>query len=219
MIITYYGHACFKLRGKEGTVITDPFNDYVGFEFPNLSADIVTISHDNPAHNNVEAVDNTARRDHPFLIDHPGEYEVEGVSVFAIKTYQDDKKGSLRGENIVYTFLMDELRVAHLGSIGHELDEKLVSEIGLVDVMFVPVGGQFSIGPKQAVEVARSLEPNIVIPMQYKTQQHDKKVFGDMATLDELTKAFEVEPEQVEKLNLSRSSLPEETELLVMKQS
>jgi L-ascorbate metabolism protein UlaG (beta-lactamase superfamily) len=219
MIITYYGHACFKLRGKEGTVITDPFNDYVGFEFPNLSADIVTVSHDNPAHNNVEAVDNTARRDHPFLIDHPGEYEVEGVSVFAIKTYQDDKKGSVRGENIVYTFLMDGLRVAHLGSIGHELDEELVSEIGLVDVLFVPAGGQFSIGPKQAVEVARSLEPNIVIPMQYKTQQHDENVFGDMAALDELTKAFEVEPEQVEKLNLSRSSLPEETELLVMKQS
>ncbi|MEA2056679.1 MAG: MBL fold metallo-hydrolase [Patescibacteria group bacterium] len=219
MIVNFYGHACFKLKSKEGTVVTDPYQNFVGFELPNLSADIVTVSHDNPAHNNIKAIDKTTRRSHPFIIDHPGEYEIEGISVFAVKTFQDDQQGSVRGENIAFTFLIDDLRVAHLGSIGHELSDKLVTAIGLVDILFVPVGGQFSINPKQAVKVSRSLEPNIVIPMQYKTDKHDQNVFADMASLNELTKTFEVEPEKVNKLNISRSSLPEETELIILKKS
>lgn len=218
MIINYYGHSCFKLRSTEGTVVTDPYAAYVGFELPSLSADVVTVSHDGPGHNNTEAIANTARRDHPFIIDYPGEYEVEGISVFAVKTYQDTEKGSVRGENIVYTFLIDGLRVCHLGNLGHTLDEKTVAEIGLVDILFVPVGGEMTIDPKKAIKVAYSLDPNIVIPMHYKTDRHNDKVFADLATLDEFIKVYEAEPEVVDKLNVSRSSLPEEMELMVLKE-
>jgi L-ascorbate metabolism protein UlaG (beta-lactamase superfamily) len=219
MIVTYYGHACFKLRGKQGTVITDPYSDYVGFDFPSLSADIVTVSHDHPDHNNHQAVSGTARRNNPFIIDHPGEYEVEGVSVFAVKTFHDEEQGSVQGENVVYTVLMDGLRLCHLGALGHELDEQTVSEIGMVDVLFVPVGGNLTIGPKQAVQVARALEPNLVVPMHYRTEEHNQNVFGDLAPVEEFIKAAETEPETEPKLNLTRSKLPEEMEIVILDKS
>ncbi len=216
MIITYYGHSCFKLRGGEGTVVTDPFSDYVGFEFPNLSADVVTISSDNPDHNNAAVVSETARRDDPFVIDHPGQYEVEGISVFGVKSFRDQEQGAQFGENTIFTFLIDNLRVCHLGSLGHELSEEQVAEIGLVDILFVPVGGLRSLGPKEAIEVTRSLEPNLVIPMLYKSPLHNEKVFADLAPLEDFLKEYEVEPETVDKLNIDRGSLPEELELIVM---
>jgi L-ascorbate metabolism protein UlaG (beta-lactamase superfamily) len=219
MIINYYGHACFKLRGTEGTVITDPFGDYVGFEFPNLSADIVTVSHDNPAHNNYKAVSGTTRRDNPFIIDHPGEYEVQSVSVFGVKTYQDKQQGAVRGENYIFTILSDNLRVCHLGALAHPLEDRTVSEIGLVDILFLPVGNAHTLNPKEAVRVARSLEPNIVIPMLYKTKDHNQDVFKDLQGLDEFLKAYEAEPQAIDKLNISRSNLPEEMELVVLNQT
>lgn len=219
MIIKYYGHSCFKLRSTEGTVVTDPYKSYVGFEIPSLSADIVTVSADAPDHNNVSGIGGTARRKNPFVIDHPGEYEVEGVSVFAVKSFRDEQQGSVRGENLINTFLMDGLRVCHLGALGHELDDQTVGEIGLVDILFVPVGGELTIDPKTAIKVTRSLEPNIVIPMHYKTNQHDDKVFGGLATLQEFMEAYEVEVEPQEKVNISGpSSLPEEMELVVLQQ-
>lgn len=219
MIIKYYGHSCFKLRSSEGTVVTDPYQNYVGFDLPNLSADVVTVSCDAPDHNNYPAIAETTRRDHPFVIDHPGEYEVENISVFAVNTYRDKNKGAERGSNLVCTFLLDGLRICHLGALGHELDEEMVNEIGLVDILFVPVGGQLTIDPKEAVSVARSLEPNIVIPMYYKTKHHDDKVFADLASVDDFLLAYETEVEPQEKVNISSpDSLPEEMEMVVLKQ-
>ncbi len=219
MIITYYGHSCFKLRSTEGTVATDPFSDFVGFEFPNLTADIVTVSHDNPAHNNYSAVGSTSRRKRPFIIDFPGEYEVGGISVFGVRTYCDGEQGAQHGENHVFTFLMDDLRACHLGSLGHELTDKQIAEIGLVDILFAPVGGVRGLDAKTAVKVARSLEPNILIPMQYKTPEHNQDVFADFATLEEFLKEYEAEPDTLDKLNVSRSNLPEEMEIVVLERN
>lgn len=200
-------------------MVTDPYKSYVGFEIPSLSADVVTVSADAPDHNNVSSIGGTARRNNPFVIDHPGEYEVEGVSVFAVKSFRDEQQGSIRGENLISTFLMDGLRVCHLGALGHELSDETVSEIGLVDILFVPVGGELTLDPKTAIKVTRSLEPNIVIPMHYKTSQHDEKVFGGLATLSEFMEVYEAEVEPQEKINISSpSNLPEEMELVVLKQ-
>ncbi len=216
MIINYYGHACFKLRAGEGTVVADPYSDYVGFEFPNLSADIVTISHDNPAHNNKSAISGTARRNNPFIINHPGEYEVQEISVFGVKTHQDKQQGSVRGDNYVFTILADNLRLCHLGALAHPLEDRTVAEIGLVDILFLPVGNASTLDPKDAVKVARSLEPNIVIPMLYKVEEHNDKVFEDLLPLEDFLKVYEAEPQPIDKLNISRSNLPEEMELVVL---
>lgn len=216
MEITYLGHSSFKLKGKAGTVVTDPFDDYVGFSFPSTSADIVTVSHDHKDHNNVKPINGTARRKNPFVVDHPGEYEVQGISVFGVKTAHDANGGVERGANFVFSVLIDNVKVCHLGDLGHELTQEQIKEIGSVDVLLVPVGGVFTIDPKVAVKTIHTLEPSYVIPMHYKTDKHNADVFGELNTLEEFLKEYGAEVKPEAKLSVTKERLPEETEMVVL---
>lgn len=216
MDIVYLGHSSFQLKGKRGTVITDPYSGFVGFALPNTSADLVTVSHDHPDHNEISAVSTTTRREKPFIVTQPGEYEVAGISVFGIESYHDDKKGVERGRNTIFTILLDEIRICHLGDLGHELSPEQIEAIGAVDVVLCPVGGGFTIGPEAAVEVINALEPAYAIPMHYKTVKHDEKVFGEVKPLEAFLKEYGMEPQPQSKLHLEKATLPEETELVVL---
>lgn len=216
MIITYHGHSCFKLKGKRGSVITDPFDPYVGFSASGLTADIVTVSHQHKDHNATGRVKGTEAHSKPFIIDCPGEYEVGGISVFGDRMYHDNAGGVERGENTVFTILLDELRVCHLGDLGHALTEEQIEKIGLVDILFVPVGGIFTINPEQAIEMIRVIEPSLVIPMHYLTPEHDQKIFGDLKLVTDFTKEYGIEPVAVPKLTVEKDRLPEETELVIL---
>lgn len=216
MEITYLGHSCFRLKGNSGTVITDPYDSYIGFSMPSASADLVTVSHDHKDHNNFKAISGTARRDKSFIVDHPGEYEVGGISVFGVKTDHDANGGVERGSNIVFTVLIDDLRVCHLGDLGHELTQDQLAEIGQVDVLLLPVGGHFTIDPEQALKIAQALEPSYIVPMHYKTAKHDANVFGDLNSLEDFLKEYGTEIAPVAKLVVTKDRLPEETEMVVL---
>lgn len=215
--INYLGQSCFSLKGKEGIVITDPYDPKIGMTMPKVSADVVTVSHQHPDHNAISRVTPTVRRDKPFIIDAPGEYEVAGISVFGYPTFHDDKKGAERGPNIMYAIHLDGLVVVHLGDLGHELDEKTLEKLEKVDVLLIPVGGKFTIDAKTAVDVIREIEPSYVIPMHYKTEQHTHEMFSDLGTVEDFMKAYGVTKEPVGSFSISSSTLPEETELVVMK--
>jgi len=217
MDITYLGHSAFKLRGRQASVVTDPYESAVGFSMPRVAADIVTVSHAHGDHNNVAAVAGTARRQQPFLIQAPGEYEVSGISVFGIRTFHDNTQGSERGNNTVYLIHIDELFVAHVGDLGHILSDKQVEEVGEVDVLLVPVGGYYTLDPKQAIEVVHQLQPSIVIPMHYNTGKHQQKTFSKVLGVD----AFLAEggfdsAKRLSKLTLTKSTLPDEMEVVVL---
>lgn len=220
MIITYHGHSCFKLRGKDGSVVTDPYEDAIGLSLPSLSADIVTLSHDHADHNQAARISGTARRPKPFVIDHLGEYEVGGTSVFGVKSYHDDTQGAERGVNAIFTIALDGVRACHLGDLGHELTEDQINDIGIIDVLFVPVGGVYTINAKQAVAVVRALEPSIVVPMHYKTPAHDAKRFGELQTVEDFLKEFGAESATtVDKLKVEADRLPEEIEVVVLEKT
>lgn len=216
MDITYHGHSCFKLKGKAGTIVMDPYHPYVGFEMPSLSADVVTLSHAHQDHNAANLVKGTARREKPFVIDQLGEYEVNNISVFGVKTFHDANQGSERGVNGVYTVSLDGIRVCHLGDLGHELTEEQIQEIGSVDVVLCPVGGAFTIDPTRAVKTIHTLEPSYAIPMHYQTEHHNQDVFSELKTLEDFLKAYGAEAKPMEKLSVEKNSLPEETELVVL---
>ena len=217
MDITYLGHSGFKLRGKSAGAVTDPFGGEIGFAFPQVSADIVTVSHSHPDHAASAKVQGTSRRPQPFVISAPGEYEILGISVRAIPVFHDDQQGKLRGKNLIMIITIDGVHLVHLGDLGHPLTESQVEDIGPVDVLMVPVGGVFTIGPQAAASVVENLDPSIVIPMHYRTEKHSD-VFKELSTLSDFLKAMGIESKQSrEKLTVAASNLPEETEVVVLK--
>ncbi len=218
MEITYLGHSCFKIKGKEGTVVFDPLDASVGFAMSNVSADVVTTSHDHPDHNAVTKVKGTARRDKPFIVDAPGEYEVGGISIFGVPTFHDENQGVERGRNIVFTIFMDQVRVCHLGDLGHELTDKQKTEIGSVDVLLIPVGGIFTINPEQAVKTINELNPSYVIPMHYRTDEHHEN-FNELKTVQDFLNEYGIVKKPIKSLVVEADKKPEETEVVVLERS
>lgn len=219
MDISYLGHSCFKLKGKAGTVVCDPYESAVGFDLPTISADVVTISHDHFDHSAHSKVKGTARRKKPFIIDAPGEYEVGGISVFGVLTFHDSSKGSERGRNTVFTIMLDQVRVCHLGDLGHELSDSTVSQIGTVDVLLIPVGGNYTIDAAQATRIISSLEPGIAIPMHYRTTEHEAKAFADVGTVEDFLKEYGVSKKPLASLSVEAGKLPDETEVVVLEKT
>ena len=141
MNIIWYGQSCFKIQNKNITLITDPFNKSIGLRPPYGAADIVTVSHNHSDHNDYSAIKND-----PFVIDGAGEFEVKKVVVKGIDSYHDDKEGKERGSNIIYTIEMNDIRICHLGDLGQNtLINGQLEKIGQIDILFIPVGGGFTI--------------------------------------------------------------------------
>ena len=150
------------------------------------------------------------------MITEQGEYEVGGISVFGVQTYHDANQGVERGLNSVFTILLDDIRVCHLGDLGHALTADQLEAIGAVDVVLCPVGGQMTIDPAQAVQTIHALEPAYVIPMHYQTADHDPQLFGELKTLENFLQEYGMDAPPVPKLHVEKTSLPEETELVVL---
>ncbi len=208
------GHSSFRIKGKNATVVTDPFDSaMVGIKFPKVEeADIVTVSHGHPDHNFVEAVGGT-----PFVVNGPGEYEVKGVTIVGLATYHDTKKGEERGKNVVYKFTVDGINCCHLGDLGHKLTDSQVEDLGDVDILFVPVGGTYTINAEMAAEVVAQVEPSVVVPMHYQRTGLDPKTFSELEDVSKFLKVMGAESaEKVAKYSTSKDKLPENTTVVVI---
>jgi L-ascorbate metabolism protein UlaG (beta-lactamase superfamily) len=166
MIATWLGHSCFCLVAESGVVvILDPFlGEEVGYPFPRIRSDIVAVSHEHPDHNNVAGVSG-----HPQVIRGPGIHEALGIRFLGVKSSHDDAGGSERGQNTIFCFTLDAIRICHLGDIGEPLRPTQVDAIGPVDLLFLPVGGRYTIDAVGAGEVMRQLHPIVAVPMHYQT--------------------------------------------------
>jgi len=190
------------------TIITDPCPPDAGCLSNEVKADIVTISHFHTGHSYIEGI-----AGNPKQIKGPGEYEVGGVFITGVATFHDAEKGKIRGENTIYTIEMDDITLCHLGDLGHPLTPALVEQIGVIDVLFLPVGGVSTIDVASAVEILRQLNPKVVVPMHYKTPRLEKnlepvdKFLKEMAIQD-----FTPKP----KLSLSQSSMPSGTQIVIL---
>ncbi len=217
MEIIYLGHAAFKIRGKQASVVMDPYDAKVS-KFPkDVEADIVTVSHQHPDHNAVDQVMGPSAGSGPFVINGPGEYEVGGVSVIGVATYHDNQEGKERGANTVYVVEMDGLRLAHLGDLGHKLTEKQLEEMGAIDIVFVPVGGFYTIDAKTAAEVVKQVEAQIAIPMHYAQLSTDPGIASKLAGVEGFLKEMgKTEVAAQPKLVVTADKLPTEPEVVVL---
>lgn len=214
MIITWLGHSAFKLQDKissDGvTLVTDPYGKETGFKMPSFEADIITVSHDHPDHNNVDAL-----RGKPFVIDCAGEYDTKGILIEGIDSYHDEEEGKLRGNNIIYRIEIDDISVVHLGDLGHVLSNEQLEKLVGTDILLIPVGGKSTLDAKKAVEVISQIEPRIVIPMHYKVEG---LAYEDFDSVDKFVKELGIQPSYEDKLKISKKDLPQEDmELVILK--
>ena len=211
MKIKWLGHASFLITSDGGVrVITDPYHRAGGIEYGPIqeTADVVTVSHQHQDHNNVAAVKGS-----PTVVDVPGVKSVKGVEFLGVTSYHDGRKGAQRGNNIVFCFTVDGVRICHLGDLGHELDEGKVKEIGAVDILFIPVGGFYTIDARQAASVCEALKPRVVIPMHVKTAKCDYPITGVEDFLKGRKNVRRVAASETE---IKRDNLPSETETIVL---
>jgi L-ascorbate metabolism protein UlaG (beta-lactamase superfamily) len=207
MEITWLGHSFFRLRAKEATVAIDPIaRKGAGGKVP---ADIVLISHDHAGHSAREAVSGSAR-----VLTRPGEYEIKGVSIVGVQTAHDAEGGKRRGANTAWIVQLEEINVCHLGDIGHTLTEEQAEAIGHVDVLLVPVGGHNTINAVQANEIVTRLEPKIVVPMHFSTGDGGEAALAPVDVFLREQGLRTVEPQA--KLTLTRTALPEDTQVVVL---
>lgn len=211
MDISFIGHSSFRIKTRSVSIITDPFDPTdVGIKFPKVASEIVTVSHNHKDHNYVQGVTDCRK-----VVEGPGEYEIAGVSIIGMGSYHDSKKGSDRGENTIYIFEADELRIAHLGDLGYVLSDDEVEEIGEINVLMIPIGGIYTINVEEAVKVMRSIQPNITIPMHYKESGLSDQ-FEKLSGVDEFIKEAELQTEKLPKLSVSASELTDVEKIVVL---
>ncbi|MBN1176293.1 MAG: MBL fold metallo-hydrolase [Dehalococcoidales bacterium] len=208
MDITWLGHSCFRLKGNQAVIITDPFPPDIGYTLGKQTADIVTVSHQHPSHSYIDGIGGE-----PRIIQGPGEYEISNVLIIGIATFHDSVKGQSRGKNTVYLMEIDGVAVCHLGDIGHVLSDEHVEEMGNVDVLLLPVGGVNTINAAMASEVIRKIEPKAVIPMHYKTPALKRELDPVDSFLKEMGTG-QIEPRP--KISFTRTNLPLNTQVFIL---
>ena len=209
MKIKWLGHASFLLTSEKGTkVITDPYTTGGGLSYGEIkeSADIVTVSHEHGDHNNAAAVGGK-----PVVVKGAVSQDIKGIKIKGFQVFHDESKGKERGTVTIFTYAIDKFRVCHLGDLGHLLGEQEARDIGPVDVLFIPVGGFYTIDAANASKVCDQLKPKVVIPMHFKTP----KLAYPLAGVDEFLKGKKsVKKETGNEIEVK--TLPAATEIWVL---
>jgi len=214
MTIIWHGQSLFELassRGKNNqiNIVIDPFSEEVGLRVPKLEADIVLSTHEHHDHNNAKAVGGNY-----FLIEGPGEYEIKEVFIQGIPAFHDDSQGKERGEMTIFTIEAEELRLCHLGDLGQkELTPDQLEKIGEIDILMIPIGGNYTLSGKEAVKIMSQIEPKIIIPMHYALPKLKVK----LEEVDKFLKIMGIKKiEPINKLTVKKKDLLEEEAKIIV---
>ncbi|HID32067.1 MAG TPA: MBL fold metallo-hydrolase [bacterium (Candidatus Stahlbacteria)] len=217
MEITFLGHAAFLIETEKGMrIITDPyrpgsFDNAVGYGPITEAADIVTISHEHDDHNYTKDISGN-----PEIVRGAGSKEVKGIKITGFDSYHDPEKGALRGQNTIFVYEADGMRIGHLGDLGHVIDDQTAASIGPVDILFIPVGGFYTIDAGEAWQVVKKLNPKIVIPMHFKTE---KLNFPIAPVTDFACDAEEAEWTERSNYEVKKENLPAKLKVVILNYS
>jgi len=211
MKLKWFGQSCFLLTSQAGTrVLMDPFDKKTGYKVLVVEADVVTTSHDHFDHNNLHVV-----KGNFYHIDQPGTYTYQDIQITGTLTYHDQVQGARLGNNIVYCFTVDGIRVCHCGDLGHLLTPEQISRIGKVDVLLITICGFCAITPAEAVAVRKQLKPVIAIPMHYRTR--GAGLFGLFyARVNQFLAATGEPARQLRELSVDSMNLPQYAGIVVL---
>jgi len=212
MKIKYLGHSAFVITSNKGVkIITDPYATGPDLTYGEIteSADIVTVSHGHHDHNNVAAV-----KGNPEVVSRTGRSVVKGIEFNGIASAHDEDGGTLRGDNVIFCFEVDGVRVCHLGDLGHRLDDKQMKEMGSVDILLIPVGGNYTIDATVATEVCDQLKPRVIMPMHYQTEKGIPGISGVGGFLSGKANVSRPDSSQAE---FKPGELPATSQIIVLK--
>jgi len=206
--VRWHGHSCFEITNKI-TLVTDPHDGKsIGISPLDVAGDIILVSHDHYDHNSVKSVE---KEESVVKMDEK-EKTISDILIKGVKSFHDESGGAKRGMNIIYLFSMDDISFCHLGDLGHELGENAIQQIGDVDVLFIPVGGNFTIDANKAWDVINGIKPRIVVPMHYKIGGLSLPIAGIDPFLEKnRLKILKVGNE----IDIEREDLPENSEVWV----
>jgi L-ascorbate metabolism protein UlaG (beta-lactamase superfamily) len=162
--IRWHGHSCFEIK-NDITLVTDPHDGRsIGIPTPSVVGDIILVSHDHFDHNSTKTVE----KEDSKIIKDDRKRNISNIEIRGVEAFHDDARGAKRGKNIMYKFTIEGITFCHMGDLGHELDDETVQKIGNVDILFIPVGGNFTLDDRQAWNVINKIKPRIIVPMHYR---------------------------------------------------
>lgn len=208
MKVEWLGHSCFLVTTDQGTrIVTDPFDERIGYPLPRVDADIVTLSHHHFDHDAVHVLPGQ-----PQIIEEPGIHRVADISIRGITAFHDHEQGTKRGLNTIFVFELEGLRLAHLGDLGHVLGPDQLTALDRVDVLFIPVGGFYTIDAQEARQVVEQTNPRLILPMHFK---YDESIQLPIAPVQNFLSRFsEIVRQDI--LEVNESTLPKNTRVVVL---
>ncbi|MDR7465519.1 MAG: MBL fold metallo-hydrolase [Armatimonadota bacterium] len=218
MELTYYGHASFLLRASDGTtILMDPYDVSCGYAIPDVAPTAVTISHEHFDHNYLQGVKGRPKVIRGLAREGKEWAKVDEwvgqVRITTVPTFHDSSGGTERGRNAIFIFEVEGLRVVHAGDLGHPLDAEQVRAVGRPDVLLIPVGGHYTVGPAEAAGVVAALNPRLIIPMHYKTEATGGWPIGPV---DDFLKGRAAVVRQGQTVSVTRHTLPPEGTVWVL---
>jgi L-ascorbate metabolism protein UlaG (beta-lactamase superfamily) len=208
--IVWHGHSCFEIATEKVTVVTDPHDgSSIGIQPPHVKADIILVSHDHYDHNKVKAVEkdtSTVVRD--------GNITIGDIAFTSHTTFHDKKEGKKRGSNKIFSFVIEEITFCHLGDLGHHLDDELLTALGNIDVLFVPVGGVFTVNSEEATKLVKKIMPKVVIPMHYRVGGLSLPIERVDEFLEQIRKTYEIR-HVANEIEIDQEDLPDGHEVWV----
>lgn len=215
MRLQYFGHSCFRLISDTGTtIVCDPYDEnMVGLTMPRTRTDVVTVSHHHADHDcTTNIVGGYA------LLDCKVTCACDDIAIDTIETWHDEEKGAKRGADIVFTFVVDGIKVAHLGDIGF-VDPHVVKALRGFDVIMLPVGGVYTVDAKAAAELAAAINPKIIVPMHYMTSAHKFALGGlDKFIAEATARGWTVADNGADTLRLEDAPENATTQVVVLQQ-
>lgn len=207
MTIKWLGHSSFYIKTEGTSFVTDPYNPRVGLTFPNISADIVTVSHNHYDHSFTSGVGGN-----PKIVDKPGGYGINNVQINGIESFHDNQKGSVRGPNIIFKFYAEGINLAHFGDLGHVLNDDQIHSLLPLDIIMLPIGGTYTIGPDEANIIIDQVKPKIILPMHYHTS--GLTISTHLSSIDDLFNKTRLNHEKLTELIISKEMLPVEPKII-----
>ena len=204
--IRWHGHSCFEIT-NDVTLVTDPHDGKsIGIPAPSATGDIILVSHDHYDHNSVKTVEKEGSK----VITDERKRNILNVEIRGIESFHDECGGKKRGKNIIYKFTIEDVTFCHLGDLGHDLDEDLLKRIGDVDILFIPIGGTFTLDADQAWNVINKIKPKIAVPMHYKIGGLSLPIAGIDSFLDKSKYAINHVGNEID---IEKEDLPDDPEV------